>query len=149
ERLALRPRLRLAPSGLGLRASLWLSLRQGWPLAAGLAVVAVVTGPLFLVEPIATWWIAAMFIGVLMGVGTLGDEQYYAAFRLLADQRLPLGRLWLFKVGSRFVMTALLVALCAAASAAAFAIARGAGSLRSFGDWPGDVSWVIFNQVHP
>jgi hypothetical protein len=145
ERLALRPRLRLAPSGLGLRSTLWLSLRQGWPLATGLLLVAVFAGPLFVAEPLAAWPIVTLIVGVLMGVATLGDEQYYAAFRFLADQRLPLGRLWLFKVGSRFLMTFMLIAAYVGIAAASFAIAREiSGHLPHFDDRP---QQLILQQI--
>ena len=52
-----------------------------------------------------------MIVGLLCGATAFADEQQ-GSFRFLGDQRLPLGRLWLVKVGVRFgiaVVAALVV----------------------------------------
>ena len=52
-----------------------------------------------------------MVVGVLCGATAFADEQQ-GALRFLGDQRLPLGRLWVVKVGVRFgiaVVAAMLV----------------------------------------
>jgi hypothetical protein len=124
DRPTIRPRFRVVSGGFGMGPTLWLSLRQGWPLIVGLIVIAIVAAPLHVVEPLVGWPVLTLLVGVLMGVATLGDEQFYAAFRFLADQRLPLGRFWLFKLGSRFLIATLLVVICALAAIFAFEISR-------------------------
>ena len=88
----------------GCRASLWLSFGQGWRFYVGLAMVALVVGPLLLADPVALWPAMSLLIGVVAGIAVVADEQVWGSFRFLAEQRLPLGRLWLWKVGSRAIL---------------------------------------------
>lgn len=104
----LMPRLGLSASGFGVRQMLWLSFKQGWTLQVFLAVGALIASILLTIEPLATWPAATLLIGLLAGVGVVGDEQFYGSFRLLAEQRLPLNRFWLIKIASRLAVAVLL-----------------------------------------
>jgi hypothetical protein len=106
-----RPRFGFSQSRWGVVQTLWLSFKQGWILNLILAAVALVAGPLLIVEPVAVWPVATLLIGLLAGVGVVGDEQFYGSFRFLAEQRLPLGRFWLLKVGSRLLPALVLAAV--------------------------------------
>ena len=63
-------------------------------------------------QSVLLWPIATLLIGVLCGATAFADEQD-GPFRFLGDQRFPLGRLWLVKVGVRFALavTAALIVL--------------------------------------
>jgi hypothetical protein len=117
-------RFRFRATWLGLRQTLWLSLRQGRTLFLFLAVVAAVGSLLLIAAPFATWPVLTLFIGLLAGVGIVGDEQYYGSFRFLAEQRIPLGRFWFIKVASRFAVAVALVLAMLLAAGLGRAIAR-------------------------
>jgi ABC-type transport system involved in multi-copper enzyme maturation permease subunit len=89
----------------------WLTWRQARGFAAGLAAFALLLGFITLLQGVMLWPVATLIVGVLCGATAFADEQS-GAFRFLGDQRLPLGRLWVVKVGVRFgiaVVAALLV----------------------------------------
>ena len=58
-------------------------------------------GFLSLADGLILWPVATLLVGVLCGATAFADEQQ-GPFRFLGDQRLPLGRFWLVKVGVRF-----------------------------------------------
>jgi ABC-type transport system involved in multi-copper enzyme maturation permease subunit len=89
----------------------WLTWRQARGFAAGLAIFALFLGFVISLEPVLLWPAATLIVGVLCGATAFADEQQ-GSFRFLADQRFPLGRVWVVKVGVRFgiaVAAALLV----------------------------------------
>src|SRR5262245_62154437 len=88
--------------GWGSQATFWMSLKQAALVYAVLGVAALIVGPILLSEPAAGWPAVTLLVGAIAGVTTFADEQRLGSFRFLADQRLPLGRLWCWKVASRF-----------------------------------------------
>ena len=117
-------RFHFGATWLGLRQTLWLSLRQGRGLFLFLAIVAMIGSVALIAVPFATWPILTLLIGLLAGVGIVGDEQYYGSFRFLAEQRIPLGRFWFTKVASRFAVAVMLVMAMLLAAGLGRAIAR-------------------------
>lgn len=83
---------------------LWLSFRQMRRLLIGLVLFSLAMGLLLLLLGPAAWPMLTLLIGILCGVTVWGDEQISAAFRFLGDQRVPLGRVWIVKVGMRFAL---------------------------------------------
>jgi len=98
-----RPRARQRRWRVGLSALLWLTWRQARGFAAGLAVFALLLGLIVLIQPVTLWPLATLVVGVLCGVTTFAGEQE-GPFRFLGDQRFPLGRLWLVKIGVHFAI---------------------------------------------
>ena len=115
-----RSRLRAVPESLrtqgrAFHASwsmlFWLTWRQARGFATGLAAFALFLGFIVLLQSLTLWPMVTLVVGVLCGATAFADEQQ-GSFRFLGDQRLPLGRLWVAKVGVRFgiaVVAALLV----------------------------------------
>lgn len=102
----------------GVRALSWLSARQALYVAIGSVAAAVLAGAVMLVpesQPLFVWPGATLTLGVLAGVTSLGEEQVRGVARFWAERRLPLGRMWLVKVATHF-----LVALAAALALFAF-----------------------------
>src|SRR5689334_7770261 len=95
-------------SGMSLTASwvrlLWLSYQQMRRLMLGLMVFALALGFLLPAVGAMAWPALTLFIGVLCGVTVCADEQLHGSFRFLGDQRFPLGRVWVVKVGLRFAL---------------------------------------------
>jgi hypothetical protein len=81
----------------------WLTARQSRFFAVGMAVFALVLGFIVLADGGILWPAATLFVGVLCGATAFADEQQ-GPFHFLGDQRLPLGRLWIVKVGLRFLI---------------------------------------------
>ena len=107
-----RDRLRTAPESLRVQRRtvhstwsmlFWLTWRRSRGFAAGLAVFALFLGFITLLQGVILWPVATLIVGVLCGATAFADEQQ-GALRFLGDQRLPLGRLWLVKVGVRFLI---------------------------------------------
>jgi hypothetical protein len=96
------------PAEVGLGASwgrlLWLNYTQMRRLTLGLTLFALGMGLLMLAAGPVGWPILTLLIGVLCGVTVCADEQACGSFRFLGDQRFPLGRLWIAKVGMRFAL---------------------------------------------
>jgi hypothetical protein len=92
-----------AGSGEPARALLWLAWRQARGFAAGLAVLALVAGLLVPLGGLSAWPVLSLALGALCGATAFEDEQQ-GAYRFLADQRLPLGRIWAVKVGARLAV---------------------------------------------
>jgi hypothetical protein len=83
---------------------LWLSYARMRRLLLGLTFVALLFGlALPWLGPLG-WPTLTLLLGILCGVTVWSDEQFSASFRFLGDQRFPLGRVWLVKVGSRFAL---------------------------------------------
>lgn len=83
---------------------LWLSYAQMRRLLIGLSIFSLGLGLLLPLLGPAAWPALTLLLGVLCGVTVWGDEQQSAAFRFLGDQRFPLGRVWIVKVGMRFAL---------------------------------------------
>jgi hypothetical protein len=83
---------------------LWLSYLQMRRLLIGLTIFSLVLGFVLPLFGPAAWPALTLFLGVLCGVTVWSDEQLSAAYRFLGDQRLPLGRVWIVKVGMRFAL---------------------------------------------
>ncbi|MCU0704759.1 MAG: ABC transporter permease [Fimbriiglobus sp.] len=85
----------------GIRAALWMSLRQQRRFTLVLAAVGAVCG-LTLLAPaapfVAVWPPVAFFLAVLVGVVGWYDEQTAGAKRFWVERRLPAARLWWAKV---------------------------------------------------
>jgi hypothetical protein len=93
---------------------LWLSYQQMRRLMLGLIVFTLALGFLLPAVGAMAWPALTLFIGMLCGVTVCADEQQNGSFRFLGDQRFPLGRVWVVKVGMRFalaVFTAFLLLL--------------------------------------
>jgi hypothetical protein len=94
------------PLGISWVRILWLSYAQMRRMLLGLSLVAFVLGLVLPLMGPMGWPLLTGLIGVLCGVTVWSDEQFSSAFRFLGDQRFPLGRVWLVKLGSRFALTA-------------------------------------------
>lgn len=93
----------------GPRALVWLSARQSVWITIGAAAAAVAAGAALLApdaQPLFAWPELTLAFGVLAGVTVLGEEQVRGAAQFWAERRLPLGRLWLVKVGFHFALAA-------------------------------------------
>ena len=111
---------------LGVRASLWVVARQNLVLTLVLGGVALLSGFSLLQPTVPTlfvWPVATLMLGTVVGVTGWADEQNSGAFRFWAERRMPVGRLWLAKVLFGLALVALLVALLALPSFAAWAYA--------------------------
>jgi hypothetical protein len=89
---------------MGWRRMLWLSYSQMRRLILGLSLFSLLLGFLLPAAGPAMWPALTLFLGVLCGVSVCTDEQLHGSFRFLGDQRLPLGRVWVVKVGMRFAL---------------------------------------------
>jgi hypothetical protein len=114
------PATRTAPrprrSRFGLVALLWLSTRQVLVTGLVLSGFALLFGLILLspaVQPFVVWPALALMAGVLTGVTAFADEQTRGAARYWGEQRLPIGRLWLFKIGVHLVLCLWLLVLLA------------------------------------
>ncbi|HWG41683.1 MAG TPA: ABC transporter permease subunit, partial [Gemmataceae bacterium] len=83
---------------------LWLNYVQMRRLIIGLTIFSLALGFLLPVAGPVVWPIVTLFIGVLCGVTICDDEQAHGSFRFLGDQRFPLGRVWITKLGMRFAL---------------------------------------------
>jgi hypothetical protein len=109
-----RARLSAAPPATASSSAiwsrmLWLSYVQMRRLLVGVLLFALVLGLLLPVIGPPAWPSLTLILGVLCGVTIWADEQLHASFRFLGDQRLPLGRVWIVKVGMRLVLAVLAV----------------------------------------
>ncbi len=85
---------------------LWMNYIRMRRMLVGLSLVGLIFGlALPLLGPLA-WPALTLLLGVLCGITVWSDEQFSASFRFLGDQRFPLGRVWLVKIGVRLVLTA-------------------------------------------
>ena len=100
----------LAPRGwfTTTRRLWWLFLRQYRVTLIVLSVVALISGGTLLIDGatlIVAWPIISLFLGVLVGVTNLSDEQSTEASQFWGERRLPVGRIWRGKVLSGLAMT--------------------------------------------
>jgi hypothetical protein len=103
-----RPTIRWLPM-------LWMTWYQlGW-LALGVPALALLAGFLMPAHFLVTWPVTTLILGVLCGATAFLDEQQTGSFRFLGEQRFPLGKLWLVKVGFRFALAILAAVLVLAA----------------------------------
>jgi hypothetical protein len=86
------------------RVLLWLCWQQARSFALVLLLCSVAAGLLVMTEGTIVWPAATLLVGVVCGVTVFADEQSGGAFRFLGDQRLPPGRIWLFKTGVRLAL---------------------------------------------
>ena len=115
----LRPIARqIAPchSRLGIVALLWLAGRQLIVPGLVISVFALLFGLALLlpqVQPFIAWPGLALTAGVIAGVTAFADEQTRGAARYWGEQRLPIGRLWMLKIGTHLLFCLWLLALLA------------------------------------
>jgi ABC-type transport system involved in multi-copper enzyme maturation permease subunit len=88
--------------GWGVKSTLWLSFQQGKFFYLSLLIVFLILMPLLFVSPWLVWPVLTLILGTAAGVSVFADEQFLGSFRFLAEQRLPLGRIWWTKTLSRF-----------------------------------------------
>jgi ABC-type transport system involved in multi-copper enzyme maturation permease subunit len=81
---------------------LWLTWRQMRGFAIAMTILALFGVVVMVSQRMVVWPLLTLFIGILCGATTFGDEQSSGAFRFLGDQRFPMGRIWLAKVVGRF-----------------------------------------------
>lgn len=89
------------PPRLGIRALLWLCLRQLVKPGLVIAGFALLLGSSLLpdsIQPVMVWPFMALTAGVLAGITMFFDEQSGGAARFWGERRLPLGRFWLVKL---------------------------------------------------
>jgi hypothetical protein len=90
-----RPRAHVRPGWRVVFSLAWSQLR-GFVLAmVGCAILLTV---IVAVVRLSAWPPGTLLVGVICGVFTFANEQQSGAYRFLADQRLPLGRVWFVKV---------------------------------------------------
>ena len=91
----------------GARALVWLSAKQGLWIAIGAASAALLAGAGMLApdaQPLFTWPGLTLILG--SGRRHRPREEQVRGGPVLAERRLPLGRLWLVKVGYHFALAA-------------------------------------------
>jgi hypothetical protein len=113
---AVAPRQK-GPVQPGWLSLFWLAWQQVRPFAVGMALLAALGTVAVAALGVAAWPFLTLLAGILCGITTFGDEQQSGAYRLLSDQRYPLGRVWFVKVAVRFATGFLAMALTALASA--------------------------------
>lgn len=94
------PAARVARSGGGKPSwgvLLWLAWQQSRGFALVMLGLALLGVLLAMVGGVGVWPPLSLLLGVLFGVTAFDDEQVTGAYRFLADQRFPLGRIWLVK----------------------------------------------------
>jgi hypothetical protein len=107
-RLRRRAPVALAAPVQGWDRLCWLCWRQTRGLAPGLLAFCLAAGLPVVAAGLFFWPVLTLGVGAFCGVTVFFDEQS-GAYRFLGEQRFPLGRLWLVKVGMRLAL--LLVAL--------------------------------------
>jgi hypothetical protein len=88
----------------GWQSLIWLAWRQVRGFALAMAVACVFGSIAVAYVGVIAWPLLTLFIGLLCGITTFADEQQSGAYRLLSDQRYPLGRVWLVKSGARLAV---------------------------------------------
>lgn len=121
-------RQRLAEIQSGISSGRFQSFRTGWKLANidlknlvwPIAICLAVHMFVLSMEPTMVWLIIGSLVGLILGISATELEQNQGAFKLWADQRLPLGSLWGAKVCNRLLV--LVMATVAAMLTKALAI---------------------------
>jgi ABC-type transport system involved in multi-copper enzyme maturation permease subunit len=106
-----RPIERRGRIGLGLGSLLWLNWQQGRRLLLTSLIVLPWLALALLFSGVGIWPVATLLLGVAFGTAVFGGEQTDGAHRFLADQRLPLRRVWLVKTLFWFAAAAVLAGL--------------------------------------
>jgi hypothetical protein len=102
--------------GWGLRALVWLSLRQIRLTGLVLSAFALVFGSSLLLpelRPLLVWPPLALMLGVLVGVCAFGDEQSHRSAIFWGEFRLPVGRAWCVRIVAHLTLLAWLLLLLA------------------------------------
>lgn len=131
-------RLLLVPLSAG--PVVWLAWRQQWRVVAVLAVFAVPMAAAVIFQPLLAWPVASLLIGLLCGITAFAEERQGGHLRFLADQRLPLGRIWAIQVGSR-LLAALTLGLLTAVLAGLVIWADSEYKSHGFHVLPKDISY--------
>lgn len=95
------------PAGLGIRALVWLTLRQLRFAGVVLSMFALAFGLAMLLpdlRPVFLWPFLTLAAGVLAGVIAFGDEQSHRTALFWGEFRLPIGRAWWVKIGLHLVL---------------------------------------------
>ena len=92
---------RPAGTNRGWAALLWLSWAQAGRFVLLVAFFTASAGILLPANIVFVWPVLTLLVGTLCGVTVFADEQESGANRFLGEQRFPLGRVWLVKVGLR------------------------------------------------
>jgi hypothetical protein len=106
-------RIEVRPTKQGVRgwlALFWLTWLQSLGFALGVATFALVTGFLIPLLGPMVWPAATLLVGILCGATAFNDQRQGPS-RDLGDQRLPLFRLWIVKVGVRLVIALMAAAI--------------------------------------
>jgi hypothetical protein len=99
------------------RALLWLIVRQSAGEVIVLGLLALLTGFFVPKDLFGVWAVGSLILGVLAGSGVFSGEQRGGYQPFLADQRLPMGRVWCFKVTASVVFLFMYCCFLAMASA--------------------------------
>lgn len=101
QSIAVRQSTRRLPALAGTTQLLWMIVRQGWVTVLVIGAITM-TAALAVASGTAPWGLlpAGLLIGILAGLAAFGSEQAQREQRFLADQRLPVVRVWLVKVGA-------------------------------------------------
>ncbi len=102
--------------GQGWLALLWLAARQSRWLALGVVLLSLIAAILMPSLGLIVWPVVTSLVAVLCGVTVFLDEQRQGSYRFLGEQRLPLTRVWLVKVGVRLALVLLSLFIVAAPS---------------------------------
>lgn len=116
ERAADEP-TRARRARLGLSAVQWLTVRQSAVHGLVISGFALLFGLILLapgLQPFLLWPELALIAGILAGVTAFSDEQTRGSARFWGEQRLPLGRMWLVKIGLHLLFCLWLLLLLAA-----------------------------------
>jgi hypothetical protein len=100
--------------GGGWAALLWLAWRQVRRLALGLGLFSLAGACLMPFFGLLVWPAVTSVVGVLCGVTVFLDEQRLGSYRFLGEQRFPLTRVWLVKVGVHLAVLLLSLLILAA-----------------------------------
>jgi hypothetical protein len=119
------------------RVLLWLAAQQGWGWLLALALAAFVSALLMAEYGPVFWPVLTLVVGVVCGSTVFLGEQGHGTYRFLGDQRLPPGRVWLWKTAfwlAAAVAVSVLV-LVGGGAGAAIGAAHGSGGSGSAGDY--------------
>jgi len=95
----------------GVRAVLWLTSQQARMGMALLAAGALVLGAIVPVSGLILWPVVTLLLGIGCGTAVFAGEQAGDAQRFLADQRLPIGRIWAVKMSFWLIVAVALTTL--------------------------------------
>jgi hypothetical protein len=93
----------------GWKSVLWLSWRQSRGLGLGLAIGMPWVFLMLLSAGLGIWPAGTLVLGIVCGTAVFAGEQSGASGRFLGEQRLPLGRIWTFKIGYWLLLATVVV----------------------------------------